>query len=143
MGGLFDLYVGFIMTIFLLPRQLYVYTTMATHDSTTAKLLFQGTMFFRFCTQKVARDINQTKINGAKTIWKTKMTTMTNDHQVMMIMLLLLMMMIAHQSSWESQFSVDKANDCNNLERKTPHVVQVPHELPEKITLMKPSDQFY
>ena len=66
------------------------------------------------------------------------MTTTTNDHQVMMLLLLLLlllllmMMMIAHQSSWESQFSVDKANDGNYLERKTPHVVQVPHELPEK-----------
>ena len=134
MGGLFDLYVGFIVTIFLLPRQLYVYTTMATHDPTTAKMLFQGTMFFRFCSQKAARDINQTKINGTKTIWKMKMTTTTNDHQVMMLLLLLLMMMmmIAHQSSWESQFSVDKANDGNYLERKTPHVVQVPHELPEK-----------
>ena len=64
------------------------------------------------------------------------MTTMINYQQVMMMLLLLLLMMmmmtIAHQSSWESQFSVDKANDCNNLEWKTPHVVQVPHELPEK-----------
>ena len=131
MGGLFDLYVGFIMTIFLLPRQLYVYTTMATHDPTTAKMLFQGTMFFRFCSQKAARDINQTKKSGTKTIWKMTMTTMTNDHQVMMLLMMTMMMTNAHQSSWESQFSVDKANDGNYLERKTPHVVQVPHELPE------------
>ena len=62
-----------------------------------------------------------------------KMTTTTNDHQVMMLLLLVMMMItIAHQSSWESQFSVDKANDGNYLEWKTPHVVQVPHELPEK-----------
>ena len=37
-----------------------------------------------------------------------------------------------HQSSRESQFSVDETNDGDNLEGKTPHVVKVPHELPEK-----------
>ena len=45
-----------------------------------------------------------------------------------------MMMTVAHQSSWESQLSVDKANDGNNLEWETPHVVQVPHELPEKVS---------
>ena len=46
--------------------------------------------------------------------------------------MILIFLMINHQSSWESQFCIDKTNDGDNLERKTPHVVKVPHELPAK-----------
>ena len=40
--------------------------------------------------------------------------------------------MISHQSRWEAKLGVDETDDGDDLERKTPHVVQVPHELPEK-----------
>ena len=53
---------------------------------------------------------------------------------MMMIVMtmMLMMMMIAHQSRWESELGVDKTNDGDYLEWKTPHVVQVPHELSEQ-----------
>ena len=39
---------------------------------------------------------------------------------------------ISHQSRWEAKLGVDENDDGDDFERKTPHVVQVPHELPEK-----------
>ena len=39
---------------------------------------------------------------------------------------------ISHQSRWEAKLGVHESDDGDDLERKTPHIVQVPHELPEK-----------